>query len=126
MHCHGLRHRKGRQVLMIPVKQPLDSFAHIGEQVPAVSYLYRIGCTAGYPVCVGGRAIAANDLDPWMLLEPNRQCVSSTIRQEIHRTSPLQVHEDGAICPALLPGPIVYAQDPWRYCVLYRLPPDQP
>ena len=52
-------------------------------------------------------AIAANDLDFRMPLEPGRSRTSRTIRQKVDHLTPLQVHDDGPISGAFAPGPVV-------------------
>ena len=54
-------------------------------------------------------AIAADDLDAQVLLEPARRHACRTIRQKIDHLTPLQAHDDGPISGALAPRPIIKA-----------------
>ncbi len=57
----------------------------------------------------GTAAIAADDLDVRMLLEPVRCRARRTIRQKVDHLTPLQVDDDGPISGTLSPRPIVNA-----------------
>ena len=69
---------------MVAVEQPLDGFAHIGKQMPAVSHLHRTRSALGRALGVGPATITADDLNPWVLLEPGCECFSSAIWQEVY------------------------------------------
>lgn len=107
---------------MVAVEQPLDGFAHVAKQMPAVSHLHRAPRPFGRAFGIGPTTITANDLNPWVLLEPSCECLSSPIWQEVHNTLPLQVDQDGTVLTPFSPRPVVYAQYAWRSCFCCWLP----
>ena len=67
-------------MLVVPVKEPLDGFTHIGKQVPTVSHLDSTGRTLGGAIRISPSTITASDLDTWVLLQPGSERFSSVIR----------------------------------------------
>jgi hypothetical protein len=58
---------------VLTCQEPLDSLAQILQQVPAVGHLHRVWRAFASPFGVFGRAVAGDDLDAWMRLEPRRE-----------------------------------------------------
>ena len=56
--------------------------------------------------------VTGNDFDAWMVAQPRRDGLGCALRQEIHRPTLFEIHQDGAIDPALAEGKIIDAQDP--------------
>src|SRR5208283_4893654 len=77
------------------------------QKMEAVGDLTRL--RRAFTAALGERsaAIAADDLDFRMPLEPGRSRTSRTIRQKVDHLTPLQVHDDGPISGAFAPGPVV-------------------
>jgi len=68
----------------------------------------------GAPSCALGErtaAIAADDLDTRMLLEPICCHAGGTLRKKVDNLPLFQVHDDGPVSRALAPCPIVDAHD---------------
>ena len=110
---------------MMPVKQTLNGFTQVREQVPAICNLDRIGCALRCAFSISPGAVTADDLDTRMRLEPRGDGGGRAVREEFHRAAPLQVDEDGPVTMALLPGPVVNAQQAWRCCTASLSSPDK-
>ena len=90
----------------------LNGLAQVLQNMEAVGDLTRL--RRAFMRALGKRtaAIAADDLDVRMPLEPVRCRARGTIRQKVDHLPPLQVHDDGPISGALAPRPIIDAHHP--------------
>jgi hypothetical protein len=92
------------------VEHVLQGLGEIAEEMKPIRNLRRGGGSLPCPISIGGRAIAGDDLDPRMLLEPLRQRGTLAVWQERDGLMAFQVDEDGAICVAFPEGEIVHSQ----------------
>ena len=136
-HRHG--HRPIRQRYGLLVHQGIDrveclairaehlvqGFPEILQQMKTVRDLR--GCRSPLPraLAIGGRAIARDDRDPWMLPEPLGQGIGRALREERHGLPALQVHQDRAIGLPFAQGEIVHPQHPRRGQDGLRQPAEQ-
>ncbi len=77
----------------------------------AISDLSRLRCALTRSVRIRTSAIAADNLDSKVSLEPVRHGGSRAIRQQVHHLTTLQVHDDGPVIHAFPPSPLVDADD---------------
>jgi hypothetical protein len=75
---------------------------------------------------IGGRAIARNDRDACMRLEPLGKGVRSTIGEERHGLAALQINQHGAIRLAFPQCEVIHTQDCRQRERRGRQPPEQP
>jgi hypothetical protein len=54
-------------------EQPFNCLAQVLEEVPTVSYLHRRWRPLAGAFTIFDAAVAANDLDAWVLLKPGRK-----------------------------------------------------
>ena len=80
------------------------------EQMPAIGDLDGLGGTLARPVGVGAGAIAAEDLDAGVVLQPGGEGLSGPVGQEIDGDTPLLVHQERAVGAATLAGSVVHAE----------------
>jgi hypothetical protein len=80
--------------------------------VEAINDLPRLWCALTGRVRIEAIAIAVDDLDFRMLLEPVCHSVCRTVCQQIHHTAALQVHDNGAEFCTLPPSPLIDTSDP--------------
>ncbi len=99
----------------------LNGLAQVLQNMKSIGDLP--GLRRAFPRALGERAaaIAADDLDLRMPLEPVRRRARGTIRQKVDYLPPLQVDDDGPISGALAPRPIIDAHDPNIHCGAARL-----
>ena len=91
----------------VSLEQALDRLTQVFEQVPAIGNLLGFRCTFRCCLGVGRRTVPADEFNARMILEPLRDGVSITIRQEIDDVAPLQVHDDRAVALPFAPRPVV-------------------
>jgi hypothetical protein len=74
------------------------------------------GCGSPLPraISIGSRAIARDDLDPWMRSEPLGQALGCAIREERDRGAALQINQHGAIPLAFPQGEVIHTEYPGR------------
>jgi hypothetical protein len=77
-----------------------------------VGNLSSLGCVDSGAFGVEPVVIAADDFHPRMLAQPRRQRGAGAIRQHVGNGSGLEIHEDGSICRASTPGPLINATNP--------------
>src|SRR4051812_2953704 len=73
----------------------------------AVSDLPRLRCSLTRALQLQAAAVAANDLDLAMLLEPARRRIRRAVREQVDDLPLLQVHDDRSVGPSLAPAPVV-------------------
>ena len=113
MTDRGLTHRlmDRREHRAMRTAHLLQGLGHILEQVKAVRDLDRRGCALTGAVRIGFRAIAGNDLDPRMSLEPLGEGAGVAIGEEGHGVVPLQIDEDRPIRLPFPIRPIIHPED---------------
>jgi hypothetical protein len=103
----------------------VQGFPKILEEMKAVGHLGRCGRLVLRALGIGSRAIPCDHLDAWMLPEPLRDGVGSTIREECDRVAALQIDQHGAIRLAFAQGEIIHAEDGGRGKRRSRPPAEQ-
>jgi hypothetical protein len=93
----------------VALQQPLDRLAQVLQQVPAVRDLKRLRRPFGGGLGVGRPAVAGDDLDAGVFLQPRRQRGAVPAHQDVEDAAALQVDEDGAVALALADGPVIDA-----------------
>nr|WP_238193025.1 hypothetical protein [Methylobacterium frigidaeris] len=93
------------------MKPAFDGLPHVGEQVPAIGDLLRLGsaeaCTSG----ILRRAIPGDEFDAGMPFEPAGYRGCRAIREEIDDAVTIEIDDDRAV-PAALPDRPVVDPDP--------------
>lgn len=79
--------------------------------MPAVSYLYRLGCAAAGGISVHKSTIPGDHFNAGMSLEPRCERVGFAVREELNGCAPLEVDDQRAVALALAVGLVVYAND---------------
>lgn len=79
--------------------------------MPAVSYLYRLGCAATGSISVRGSTIPGDHFNAGMSFEPRCERVGFAVREEVNGYAPLEVDDQRAVALALAVSPVVYAND---------------
>jgi hypothetical protein len=80
----------------------------------SVSDLPRLRCAGARALRVKTAAIAADDFYLWVLTKPFGYPGGRTVLQQIDNLAPLQIDDDGPICAALSPTPVVDTCHPYR------------
>ena len=57
--------------------------------------------------------VAGNDFDAWMVVQPRRDGLGRTLRQEIHGPTSFEIDQDGAIDPPFSHREIIDTENPW-------------
>jgi hypothetical protein len=103
----------------------LHGLGEIAQKMKPIGDLRRRGGSLTRSICIGGRAVACDHLDPRVVLEPLRQRGTLAVWEERDRLVAFQVHKDSAIRAAFPERPIIHAQDAGRRQVRLWLPAQQ-
>ncbi len=79
----------------------------VQQQVEPFGHLNRLWGSVQCPLGVSTSAIAGDDLDPGMVLQPRRDALRCPIGEEIDRAMLLEIDEDGPLGLAARAGPVV-------------------
>ncbi len=90
----------------------LERVGEIIDHVPAVGDLDGLGRAARNAVGVQSTTIAGRHLDRRVRLKPRGDAVGRAIGQQVGRSMPLQITDNGAVAPPTFVGPVVAANDP--------------
>ena len=88
--------------------------------MPPIRDLDGLWCSLAGSVAIGAGAIAHDDFDGRMVLQPSGQGLSFAIREQIDDPVTLQVAQDRAVTLALAPSPVINTQDTGRRQGLQR------
>ena len=75
----------------------LEGLGQAVPQVPPVADLDRAGQRAADGLAVGARAVAADDLDAWVIAQPRLHDIGGAAGQDIDAVPGLGVDEDGRV-----------------------------
>lgn len=118
--AHGISRRLGHRPVSfesriddheLPLEQSLDRLPQILQQMPSIESLPCARSSVGDRLSISGPAIAADEFDTRMVVEPLPYGVRSTIGKEINDATSLEVHDDGSVPLTLEPGPVVDPND---------------
>ncbi|MDH6523398.1 hypothetical protein M2163_000097 [Streptomyces sp. SAI-135] len=98
--------------LAVAGDSPLGGLAEVVPQVPAVGDLRRLGCSGCGAFREERGAVPADDLDPGALLQPCGQAGRFPVRQQIHRSTGLNVDEHRAVDPSFACGVLINTNRP--------------
>jgi hypothetical protein len=101
------------EVQRLVQKEVLDRIAEIHEHMPPIGDLPHLGGTQPNSFNIVAPAIAADDFNGWVRVQPRSNRRWFSIRQEIDRLLPLHIDAHRSIPPAFFPGPIVQPNDSW-------------
>src|SRR5918992_2786247 len=104
---------KGIEGPPIAEKEPLQGIAQVLHQVEPIDDLDSLGRPLPNPLSIEATAIAANDLDARVCLQPLRDRGGRALREQIHHLMALESTHDGPEPSASPPGPFVDPNDPW-------------
>jgi hypothetical protein len=93
---------------------PFDRLAEILQQMKAIGDLPRLRRALTRGVRIKARAIAADNLDFRVPLEPCCHRRRGAIREQVHHVTPLQIHDHRAERHTFPPGPFIDAHNPER------------
>jgi hypothetical protein len=83
--------------------------------MPAIRNLNSIRCATRNGAREFGRAIAADDLDTRMGLQPSYEQVGVPIRQEINWTMLFEINEYRSVCVALAESHVINTENTWGW-----------
>ena len=98
------------KVLGMAGEYHLQHLGQVLQQVEAVSDLHRRRRTAARALSISTGAVACDHRDTRMRAQPGRERVRLAIGQQRHRTTALEVDQDGAVGDALAQCPVVHAE----------------
>lgn len=110
-------HSRGRcrvQIAVMPIEHPGQGVAKVAQEVEAVRDLDSLGCAVPNAIGVGAGAVARDDLDAGMAVQPCPDRLRVAVRQHVDRTVALQIDDQRAVALPSAPRPIVDADDVWR------------
>lgn len=96
------------------LKDALERFTEVLEEMKAVSHLDGCGRATGRPVSIRCCPIAADDRHARMLFQPGGEAVSGAVRKQINRLAAFQIHQDGAKDLAFTQRKVINPQHAWR------------
>ena len=99
-------------------EETTERIAQVLEHVPPVRNLDRIGCAAGCALGIGPCPISADKLDARMRSQPLRERVRRAVRQDIDRTTLVQVNQYRAIGLSFPESEIINAKVLGCWCLL--------
>ena len=91
-------------------QHPLHRRREIQNEVEAICYLLSVRRSERRAVRIETATISRNRHDFGVLLQPLREALSGSIREEIDDTVQVQIDQNGSIVLAFAPSPIVDAQ----------------
>lgn len=109
----GRRSQLGRMAF----QHALHGFAPIADQVSAISYLERLRRSLSSPLGIVTGAVARDDLDAGMIVQPRCQRFRLPVRQKIDRAMLLQIDQDRPVGVSFPLGPVVHSEH--SRCGLY-------
>jgi len=121
-----LRQRDLTQCRVAARQQAFQHVTEIGEQVPAVGHLHRVGRTLTPALSVGPAAVAADKLDARVRREPVGQACRARIGEEVDRPSTLEIDQDRGVGAPFPQAPVIHAQDTRRGGIWQRGGADRP
>src|SRR3954452_4011815 len=98
----------------MPIHHALQGFAKVVEEMPPICDLESIGCPLPGRLGIGASAIARDDLDAFMMLQPIRDGGGLAVGQQVDDGVALEVDQDGAVVLATLPSPLINPHHPQR------------
>jgi len=101
------------QAGMLGIKKSLDRRCHIRKHMPAIGNLNGRRRTLPRAVSIGAGAIAADQFNSWMLLEPGCQRGRFPVRKQINGGAPLEVYQDRAVTLPFVLRPVIDPNDLW-------------
>jgi hypothetical protein len=101
----------GSQCRRMLFEQPLQRVAQITKEMEAIRYLNGLWRTAARSFGKIASAIAADEGDGWVLLQPGGERLGFGIRKHINRLMAFEIDNQGAIGAAFTNGPIIYPDD---------------
>src|SRR5712691_6137938 len=103
------------EVLVMGGENLFESGRHVLHHMEAVRNLHRIGCPLPNTGCRRVRAVTGHHVDFGMRLEPIRHRVGQAVLEHVNGAAALEIDHDGAVAMAFAPGPVVNANDVWRW-----------
>jgi len=85
----------------------LDGLAQVGQQMPPVGHLDRLGRADRDAAGVLRRAVAGDHLDPRPPSQPGSQCHCGAVGQQVDHAAPLQIDDDRAVAAPAALRPVI-------------------
>ncbi len=101
---------------MVTRQHPFEYLPRVAAQVKAIRYLYGVRRSLADAIGVGTGAVAADNLDLWLVTQPGGEGGCGAIGQEVDRSACLHVDEHGPIGLTPTTGKVVHTQHPWWRC----------
>jgi len=105
---------RGTQYPPLAQHDLIDHVGQIMQEMPPISDLQRLQSTDRCRFDVALSAIPRNDVDLWLLLEPDDDRRWIAVWQQIHDAMVFQVDDDRAVAVATPPSPVINSHDPRR------------
>src|SRR5688572_1873762 len=103
--------------LLMPLNEPLKSLIRVLEKMPAIGNLLRLRRAFACSISVGACAIASDDLNFRMALQPLFQWRGLSPLQQIDRPALLQIHKNRAVILSFLERPIIHSESSHFYFI---------
>src|SRR3954447_21842369 len=111
---------------MVAVESVAHGIAQIAQQVEAIGNLDRLRSAGANAVGEGAGAVAGDDLDAGMRLQPGGDGLGRAVGQQVDwLVGALEMYDNGAVAPAAAPGPVIDTDDARRRWRLDGNGPDQ-
>jgi hypothetical protein len=91
------------------MKPAFDCLTHVGEEVPPIGDLQRLGCAEADASGIFSRAVSGDDPDVRPPFEPAGQRRRGAVRKKVDHAMAVQVHHDRTVAAAFPHRPIVDA-----------------
>ena len=113
------------QRILLSIKQALQHFTYVLEQMEAVSNLERIGRTTTGAFGIVDRAVTGDHIDAWLILQPLRDHLGGAILDQIYGLMGFQVDQQSTIPLTCTQRNVVDAQAARGWACILRRIPDQ-
>lgn len=102
------------QITVMVVEHTAKCIAAVAQKMPPIRHLDGLWCSLAGSIGIGAGAIAHDDFNGRMVLQPGGQGLSPAVGQQVDDPVTLQVAQDRAVALVLAPGPVINTQDTGR------------
>ena len=100
-----------RQRCLLAFQYALDGFTQVLQEMEPIRNLHRVWRTLGCPVDILRTAIAGDDGNARVLVQPGREGGSRTVWQQVNRLMAFHIDQQGAVGLPFAKGKIINTQD---------------
>jgi hypothetical protein len=99
------------------LNESLESLIRILEEMPAVGYLLRLRRSFTRPVSISACAVASDNLNFRVFVQPRFQWRSLSPLQQVDRPALIQIHQNRAVILSFLERPIINSESSHLYLI---------